>query len=120
MSTDTEAPADWKVMPGTEGTGEYRVLARSPRGRLGIRLLKGQVRVRIEPIDGNATTALSEHFMRSDGWKQPGDDEQFRFSLVIPADEAGMAVVEQALKALASGSKLERDTTRRLWRSAFR
>lgn len=116
--TTAAVAADWKSMAGTEGTGQYLVIGRTSSGRIGIRPLRGgQVRVRIEPVSSQAASTLSEHFPREKCWKQPGDSGEDRFSRVI-VGEAGIVVVEQAIKAL--GSDFERNAPARLWRRHLR
>lgn len=77
-------------MPGTEGTGEYIVLAHNARGRIGVRVLEGDpmkvtsitaARVRVEPSEGPKVLAqMAEVLSPKKGWKQPGDNGQQRFS----------------------------------------
>lgn len=84
MTTTTDTPTEttpW-FMAGTEGTGQYAVLAQSSFGTIGVRPLGGGVRIRIEPSDPAHAERLAEHLTRQAGWKQPGDDRQNRFSIV--------------------------------------
>ena len=102
-------------MAGTEGTGEYRVIARNDAGRIGVRVLEdGDVRVRIEPSGSDGTTALAMHFTAEDGWKQP-DFMQPRFSRVFKGAER-IQGVEAAIKLLSKEGKLIRHTAERYWR----
>lgn len=87
----------WTYMAGTEGTGKYVVLARTGRGKVGIRHLGGSYRIRVEPFGERFVPKLAEYMSRVDGWKQPGDDEQNRFSKVVL--EAGLK--EHVTTALA-------------------
>lgn len=92
MSTNNE---NVFFMAGTEGTGEYVVVAASQRGRVGYRLLgDGSVRVRVEPA-AECVDEMAEVF---EGWKQPSE-EQCRFSMVaygpIEAVEAVMLGVKE-------------------------
>lgn len=85
-------------MAGSEQSGEYRVFARSARGRVGVRYLGlGQVRIRLEPAMKLKEATLGVwkgELPRSAGYKLPGDDGQPRFSIVVPAGEYGDAVLE--------------------------
>lgn len=117
MTTTATAADWWKSMAGTQKTGQYLVIGRSSSGRIGIRPLgDGQVRVRIEPA-GQSTPSLAKRFPRYDDWKQPGDGGQDRFSRVVTG-EAGIMMVEQAIKAL--GPVFERNAAARLWRRHLR
>lgn len=109
-------PTDEWYMAGTEGTGEYHVIAKNNIGRLGIRPVGGSVRIRIEPAGDKEIAALADSFTVEAGWKQP-DMSQQRFSRFLSkGDEATQAVVD-ALKVLeAAGHKLERNSAARLWR----
>ncbi len=105
-------------MGGTEGTGEYLVIARALyRGRIGVRLLScGNVRIRVEPVNTAAAERLSEHFPVGE-WKQP-DLGQLRFSRVLNASEA-IPVIEAAIAALDTRG-LESNSKARTWRSKLR
>lgn len=98
-------------MGGTEKTGQYNVLARTALGTMGVRELSdGRVRIRIEPTAEGAE-ALAKVFTRADGFKQPGDSGENRFSIVVDAksDRAGYeAVVRKALHALVAGGNVPR------------
>ena len=62
-------------MAGTEGTGEYVVIANSDFGRVGVRHLSNdRVRVRVEPKTEVGASELAA--VCGDGWKQPGDGGQ--------------------------------------------
>jgi hypothetical protein len=77
----------WR-MAGTEGTGEYTVRAASIRGRVGIRHLgAGRVRIRLEPasISDGIMARWQKELSRDIGYKQPGEQEQERFSIVVSA-----------------------------------
>ncbi len=105
-------------MGGTEGTGEYLVIARAPyRGRIGVRLLPGGiVRIRVEPVNTAAAQRLAEHFPVGE-WKQP-DLGQLRFSRVLSASEA-IPVIEAAITALNTRG-LEPNSKARTWRRKLR
>ncbi len=77
-------------MAGSEGTGRYVVLAATARGRVGIRVLGGEVekithirsaRVRVEPKP-KAVQKMTD-MLPAKNWKQPGQDGQQRFSTVV-------------------------------------
>lgn len=90
-------------MAGTEGTGEYRVIAATKLGRVGFRpLICGSFRIRVEPRDQAVAEALSKNFPTGE-WKQPGS--QFRFSTVSNA-KAVRKSLAVALKAIGSTAKI--------------
>lgn len=113
--------SDWKRMAGTEGSDEYVVLARVPAAdRIGVRKLdSGAVRIRIEPSEANADH-LGKELTRENGWKQPGDEGQNRFSIVARG-EKGMQIVKDALRLLIEVGPLERNSAHaaHTWRSFF-
>lgn len=86
-------------MAGTEGTGEYIVVACTALGRVGYRELGGETRVRVEPSDQQAAEAMAGLF--AEGWKHP-DSEQFRFSRVVCGEEAVTEAVSLGLKAIGA------------------
>lgn len=95
-------------MAGTQGTGEYTVVAQTYRGRVGFRQCEkiGEAvyaRVRVEPRKGKVLPALS----REAGWKQPGDEGQPRYSKMVAAGAPLKAAIKEALVALGVG-KLKR------------
>lgn len=93
----------WNKMAGTEKSYEYTVLARTGRGKVGVRVLPGgTVRIRVEPFGERFVAKMKEYMSRSDGWKQPGDNDQFRFSFIAPAGKAKEAV-QTALAAIGHG-----------------
>lgn len=110
---------DW-YMAGTEGTGEYHVIARNNAGRIGIRPLEnGTVRVRIEPSSEVYADQLAEYFSQEKGWKQPGEGDQNRFSLCPSKGKEATLTVKSALKALKRNSgKLTRQPSLRFGRWA--
>lgn len=74
-------------MAGTEGTGEYKVVAVSDLGRVGYRELPGsRVRVRVELNPDTQLSLFQEAFPENE-WKHP-DFWQHRFSTVIDSAEA--------------------------------
>lgn len=87
-------------MAGTEQTWEYVVVAVTPAGRVGFRDLGDEeFRVRVEPTEASAKV-LKRNFQARYNWKQPGDDEQFRFSHLFSGQKNLRAVIGRALKAL--------------------
>lgn len=89
----------WNYMAGTEKTGEYIVLGRTGRGKVGVRDLGNETyRIRVEPFGMRFVPKMAEYMSRSDGWKQPGDDGQIRFSLLV----RGQSLKESMSTALAS------------------
>jgi hypothetical protein len=110
----------WKQMSGTEGTNEYTVLGRTPAGdRVGIRQLSdGSVRIRVEPSVANVGH-LCAGLTREEGWKQPDDNGQNRFSLVLYG-ESGIKAVEHVLQLLKEvGLKRHYAWSAYTWRSQF-
>lgn len=94
-------------MAGTEGTGEYQVLAASSFGRVGYRLLdSGHVRIRLEPTDRH-TSKLAEILSRDLGWKQPGDHNENRFSRVVSKNECGLMRLLLAYRLIKRGRPLQ-------------
>lgn len=84
-------------MRGTESTGTYVGFA-TDRAQIGYRDIGGgSFRVRIEPNDADAAADLADHFPRSDGWKQPGDENQNRFSKVIEGSAPNLQALMTAL-----------------------
>ncbi len=82
-------------MAGTEGTGEYLVLAETEYGRVGIRPLSGGwYRIRVEPSEKGLSSIKC--LSRESGWKQPGQDGQIRYSIMTPSD----SFLERRLQAL--------------------
>ncbi len=74
----------WTYMAGTQGTGEYKVIGRTGRGKVGIRNLgDGSYRIRIEPFGTRFVPKMAEYLSHVDGWKQPGDGGEERFSRVV-------------------------------------
>ncbi len=98
-------------MAGTEGTGEYVVLAKTARGRIGIRVLEGSgtllkdvefARIRVEPTTVSAANKIGQLLTPEKGWKQPGEDDQNRFSTVVKGSDKFRTRVVNALKALGA------------------
>jgi hypothetical protein len=111
---------DWKQMLGTERTGLYIVLARTPDGdRVGVRPLGGgQVRIRIEPSTKNIDS-LRPGLTHEEGWKQPGDNGQNRFSIVETGD-LGVKAVEYVLRLMAEfGMERNKAYLAHTWRQCF-
>jgi hypothetical protein len=75
-------------VPGTEGTHNYAIIAASPLGFVAVRLLTSDCfRVRVEPASPEAARTIGQYLSRSVGWKQPGDSNQDRFSIVTSASQ---------------------------------
>ncbi len=82
-------------MAGTTGSDNYAVAVVTPLGRVGVRdLSAGTFRVRVEPSSDAAAKRLSKSFPKT-SWKQPGDDNQNRFSTVVSGGEAALAAVAE-------------------------
>ena len=111
-SETTEVPeTDPWFMAGTEGTGAYRVLAESSFGRVGYRIVPvflglTYVRIRLEPSDEAHAATIAETLTRDAGWKQPGDNDQNRFSTVIPTGEDAVRALEVAYAIIKRGRPL--------------
>ena len=66
----------WNYMAGTEGTGEYTVLARTGRGKVGVRRLhRHAFRIRLEPYGARFVPKMASGLS---GWKPPGSGGQNR------------------------------------------
>ena len=97
-------------MLGSENTGNYVVVGYTGRGRIGVRALIGLIdpesdlhkaRIRVEPINSvNAVAKMSQTLQRSLDWKQPGDDEQNRFSKVTTSSSSAEVAIVLGLVAL--------------------
>jgi hypothetical protein len=98
-------------MAGTQGTGQYIVVAVTPAGKVGYRDLGGgwcgsggSLRIRVEPANTEAAEKAAKVLTRKDGgggWKQPGDNCQQRFSLVV-AEDAKTVPLCTALAAIGA------------------
>jgi len=95
-------------MAGTESTGEYLVLAVSPLGRLGVRDFHSAYRVRLEPTP-EGSDKIAEILTRELGWKQPGDQDQNRFSFFSYDAEELKEALKLGLKALGAGIEFNPD-----------
>lgn len=71
------------TMLGTEGTGSYERVLKNSLVQVGSRDLGGgKFRLRVEPASAISAQCLTSYLRREDGWKQPGDQGQVRFSIV--------------------------------------
>ena len=85
-------------MVGPEGL-EFTVVVSTRLGRVGYRMLRGSsCRIRVEP-SSEGTLSLAKLLTRERGWKQPGDQNQDRFSIVVSAEQL-RAVLRFAIRAL--------------------
>lgn len=92
--------ADKFYMAGTEGTGQYVVLAAGPKGRIGVRDLGHSVRIRVEPINTDSGQAASQLGGKiPSNWKRPSSD-QFRFSCVASKGPGAVSAVKLGLQVL--------------------
>jgi len=99
-------------MAGTDGTGEYAVVAVSVLGRIGYRRLDdGSTRVRVEPFNEDSAAAMATALS---GWKQP-DKNQFRFSMAATGNNA-VAAMEAGLHALGFPEDVEFNPAASGWR----
>ncbi len=94
---------DWTYMPGTEGTGEYVVVAATDMGRVGYRELEGGYRIRVEPLNDRELQLLSGR----SGWKQLGEDDQPRYSTIVGSAEDSSEEEEGSEKPEASIEELK-------------
>lgn len=112
-TTQTE---QW-YMAGTEGTGEYLVVADSAVAKVGFRcLVDGAFRVRVEPKTGAASDVLAKLLTEDKGWKQP-DGWHLRFSQVYTDPAAAIAAIEKVVAALKRRGDVQRQPGKRLWRA---
>lgn len=105
MTATIIEPYPW-TMAGTEGTCEYRVLAVSSYGRIGYRILDNWVRIRVEPATEGHAARMAKVLTHEFGWKQPGDGEQNRFSVVLPRGTAALVALEVAFSEVKRGRPL--------------
>ncbi len=113
----------WTHIAGTENTGEYLAVAHvgDRSNKLGVRFLaSGAVRIRVEPRNTESAEAMSEVLTRDEGWKQPGDAGQKRFSTVAFSPDSALEAVDTALKALKTQGKAEYNSDRGKYRKRIR
>jgi hypothetical protein len=91
-------------MAGTEGTGDYTVIAVTDLGRIGYRVLGSAWRIRVEPATEKASAALKAVCAKPE-WKQPGEGGQFRFSTVQATDGDHRDALVVALTVLLFGAQ---------------
>lgn len=106
MDQNVQSSEDQFYMAGTEGTGEYKVLASSSFGRVGYRDLDDRVRIRLEPASEAHADKIGEVLTSMYGWKQPGDGGQNRFSLGLPKGDFALASLETAFGLIKRGRPL--------------
>jgi hypothetical protein len=105
-------------MAGTEGTGKYVVIAKTGRGRVGVRPLDGctldtmvgadHARIRVEPVTQKSAARIAGVLTVAKGWKRPGDDGQRRFSRVVyDGGEKLKLQITKALTAIGVGNGLK-------------
>lgn len=102
------------TMAGTEGTNEYNVLAQSSFGQVGYRDLGKVVRIRFEPSDAKAEV-VAETLSRDAGWKQPGDSDQNRFSILLPKGKDAETALSTAFGLVKRGRPLVYDQPAPTW-----
>ena len=108
----------WKYMAGTERTGEYEVIGRTGRGKVGIRDLKdGTFRIRVEPFGARFVPGMAEFMSPADGWKQPGNRGENRFSKVVDEPKEAVATALAAVGYNNLVSKTNTDVPK--WVSAL-
>lgn len=97
---------------GTEGTHNYVVIAASALGFVAVRMLSGNnFRVRVEPTDVASSSIIGQTLTRNELWKQPGDQNQDRFSKVVQSEKLH-AIVSTAVAALCQNDNaVEADWT---------
>ncbi len=99
------SPKSKYFMAGTQNTGEYVTVAQTALGRCGLReYAPGCFRIRVEPT-AEGVLSLAAVLTRAEGWKQPGDSGQNRFSICVGGKKSDETVadVTKALHALVSG-----------------
>lgn len=80
----------WNYMAGTESTGEYEVLARTGRGKVGVRRLGNNwFRIRLEPFGARFVSKMATGLV---DWKQPGNACQNRFSFMATSENLKSSV----------------------------
>ena len=99
----------WR-MSGTEKSFEYTVRGASIRGRVGVRFLsQGNVRIRLEPAPSIGATVIEKwrkSLPRQVGYKQPGDSNQPRFSIVVNAGDHADAIMSDMFDLLGRKDEL--------------
>lgn len=108
---------DHFYMAGTEKTGAYCVICKTARGRIGVRVLSGDLgaavatqvaRIRVETIGGNVAVNKVSAILKSEaGWKQPGDGGERRFSTVADTATDVKKALLKGLVALGVGAGLK-------------
>jgi len=89
-----------QTVPGSEGTKNYVVICKSTLALVAVRLVHGSIyRVRVEPSSATAGNAMAAVLSRADGWKQPGDQDQDRFSTLVEGGTSLRRAVTQAVEA---------------------
>jgi len=94
-------------MAGTDGSGQYVVIALGERGRVGARRLgDDKYRIRIEPVefDGDLHEEIEEH-LKGD-WSHPEDSDHHRFSICSENKVQTLAFISMALKAIGEIEEL--------------
>lgn len=87
------------TIPGSTGT-TFDVVAAFSAGKVGFRSLGADgFRVRVVPANGTTLDLTS-----SDGWRQPGEDGQNRYSTVVKTTSGLAQAIAAATKALAAES----------------
>jgi len=92
---------------GTEGTYEYDTHHVTSKGLAAVReYAPGGFRIRVEPATGEAAVEMARTLTREDGWKQPGDGGQNRFSKVVGTQADLVSVYTTALKVVATEAEI--------------
>ncbi len=115
-----------KRIAGTEGTHNYVVICQTSLGLVAVRHLNDDTyRVRVEPSNAEASTALAKVLTRNifvdPSWKQPfdqGANGQNRFSSVVNGDELHAAVA-QAVTALRGSGDVDGEPGTSSWEAAL-
>jgi len=88
-------------MGGTDGSGEYVVIALGERGRVGVRRLADtKYRIRLEPVDfdGDLHEEIADYLEGE--WNRPEDSDHHRFSICSENKEQTLAFLSMALKGI--------------------
>lgn len=99
-----------KHVAGTEGTHNYIVVGEGANGLVAVRLVSGSTfRIRVEPKNAAGAVAMAPSLSREGGWKQPGDQGQDRFSIVVQGGGALSDAVKRAVLAAAVESDAQEE-----------
>lgn len=90
-------------MPGSEGTGKYKPVIKTNLAQIGVREFRPNwYRIRVEPTSAESAAKLAQCLDRT-CWKQPGDQGEPRFSIVVEGLQACNEILRLAMTAVSDG-----------------